>query len=92
MKLFALALLIGGIDPSQDANRAKFTEPAVLIWQECGLGDCSLVSQYIWVPSISEGKPIVCFRAEGDRLAQCFYRDKDGTTIMIPILPRGERT
>jgi len=92
------------LDPAQDANKAKFTEPVILIYQECSevppdvekliesLGGerCETKSKYIWAPSFAGGKAVACLRARNQRLAQCFYRNDEGVTLVIPILPRGE--
>jgi hypothetical protein len=93
-----------GIDPWQDANKAKFTEPTILIYQECrevppevadlmaelGGDRCETLSKYVWVPTFASAKAIVCLRARAKRLAQCFYRSTAGEIQAIEILPRGE--
>ena len=104
--MFARGALSEGkdIDPWQDANKAQFTEPTVMIYQECrevspdvetliqalGGAECETLSKYIWVPSFASAKVIVCLRGRGQRLAQCFYRNTAGETQAIQILPRGE--
>src|SRR5271166_2738448 len=101
-----LALAAASISPSQDANKAAFREPTVVIYQECkdlpplvrGMieslgGDasgCETLSKYTWVPSFTGLKAVVCMRTRNERLAQCFYRATDGEVTVIPILLYGE--
>src|SRR5271166_6036122 len=94
----------GAIPPQQDANKASFTEPTIVVYQVCqrvppaveelmrGLGGtpCETMSRYVWAPSFSGFKVIVCMRQRSERLAQCLYRAEDNTVQIIPVILRGE--
>lgn len=76
-----------GIDPQQDASRAKFVEPAMVLYQVCqnvppevlgaivslGGSKCETKAKYAMVPTFADAKPVVCLKYATERLAHCFY-------------------
>jgi hypothetical protein len=56
-----------------------------------GEPQCTLHSKYIFAPSVTGGKAVVCFRPTHERLTQCLYKeDKTDATEIFTILAQGE--